>query len=295
MNKNQKFFFAAILIIAAISSLSALSQIVWPTFNFSSLVIFHPKGPIALQERNLITTAVLLMLIAVVPVYFLLFFFATKYKEDKKEAAYSPRMQSSRSATIFLWAIPIIIISIISIINWQSTHKLDPYKPIASTNKPITIQVVALQWKWLFIYPEQNIATVNFIEFPENTPINFQLTADAPMSSFWIPELGGQMYAMPGMSTQLHLLADKTGEYKGSAAEINGSGFAGMIFTAKSTSKEEFETWASTVKQSSPNLNTSEYNKLTQISTNNPPAYFFLIEPGLYDSVINKYMLPPKK
>jgi cytochrome o ubiquinol oxidase subunit 2 len=149
---------------------------------------------------------------------------------------------------------------------------------------------VALQWKWLFIYPEQNIATVNFVEFPNSTPVNFQLTADAPMNSFWIPELGGQMYAMPGMSTQLHLMADRPGEFNGSAAEISGKGFSGMKFIAKATSQKDFDTWVKSVKQSSNMIDLSKYNKLAEPSENNPVITYASVEKDLYNSIIMKFM-----
>jgi cytochrome o ubiquinol oxidase subunit 2 len=190
------------------------------------------------------------------------------------------------------WILPSIIILILSVITWQKTHALDPYKPIVSENPPITIQVVALNWKWLFIYPEQNIATINFIQVPVNTPINFILTADGPMNSFWIPQLGGQMYAMSGMSTTLHLIANEEGDFAGSAAEINGEGFSGMRFITRASSQEAFDQWVMNAKASSRFLSLEEYEILAKPSQNNVPVIYAASDPGLYDTIIMKYMSP---
>jgi cytochrome o ubiquinol oxidase subunit 2 len=180
-----------------------------------------------------------------------------------------------------------------SIITWEATHRIDPHKPIASDVKPLTIQVVALQWKWLFIYPEQGIATVNYIAFPEDTPLTFTLTADGPMSSFWIPQLGGQLYAMTGMAQSLHLIADNQGEFRGSNAEISGSGFATMKFTAKATSQREFERWIDQVKHSPHKLTFEEYNKLAQPSEDTPPLFYNSTEKDLFTTIMMRFMLPP--
>jgi len=184
------------------------------------------------------------------------------------------------------------IILILAVLTWNSSHDLDPFKPIVSDKPPITIQVVALQWKWLFIYPQQNIASVNIIQFPNQTPINFEVTADAPMNSFWIPQLGGQIYAMPGMSTQLHLMADTEGTYRGSSANISGKGFAGMNFSAKSTSQADFDQWVALVHQTRNNLSLAKYNNLAKPSQNNPLSYYSSSQSGLYDRVVMKYMMP---
>ncbi len=190
-------FFAIIAIGAILALTGAAKGFIVPTF-----AVLTPKGTIAHQERHLMVVAT-----AVIPVLALTFFFVWKYREGKQEATYSPEMESSPKIGFLLWLTPIIIIGVIGVINWKSTHTLDPYKPIPSDKKPITIEVIALQWKWLFIYPDEHIATVNFLEFPEGTPVSFKLTADAPMSSFWIPQLGSQMFAMQGMQNQLHLIS----------------------------------------------------------------------------------------
>jgi len=190
---------------------------------------------------------------------------------------------------------PLIIILILSVITWKSSHQLNPFKPLTSDKKPVTIQVVALQWKWLFIYPEQGIATVNFIQFPEKRPVNFEITADAPMNSFWIPQLGGQIYAMPAMRTKLHLIADEVGTYRGLSTNISGKGFAGMTFNAKASSEAEFEQWVSEVKRSGKSLEFANYKQLVEPSEYVPVSYYSLPDRNLFDQIMQQYEPPTKK
>lgn len=253
-------------------------------------VLFDPKGAIALQERDLLVTAVLVMAIIVVPVFVLLVTFARKYRAGNPKANYSPDAGKNSRLHILWWVILVTVVSGLGVINWKSTHALDPAKPIVSNAAPLTIQVVALPWKWLFIYPEQNIAVVNFLEVPEGVPLNFQLTADAPMSSFWIPQLGGQMYAMTGMSTQLHLIANQLGDFRGGAAEINGRGFSGMKFTARAVDQLDFDQWVERVKEPSTTLDFVNYQQLAMPSENNPLVGYSSVEGGLYNKIIMKFM-----
>jgi cytochrome o ubiquinol oxidase subunit 2 len=177
-------------------------------------------------------------------------------------------------------------------ITWKSTHDLNPFNPIVSDKKAVKIQVVALQWKWLFIYPEQGIATVNFIQFPVDTPVNFEITADAPMNSFWIPQLGGMIYAMPAMRSKLHLIASEMGDFRGVSANLSGTGFAGMTFVAKSSSLADFEGWVQTVRQSKSQLTAESYKQLVMPSQNNPVATYILQDNNLFEEVLMKYMPP---
>jgi cytochrome o ubiquinol oxidase subunit II len=255
-----------------------------------SIAVLNPQGLIASKERGLIITLTLLMLIVVIPVFGLTFAIAWRYREGNTAAKYTPEWDRDVRVEAIWWAVPLVLIAVISMISWSSSHELDPFKSLTSRNPPITIQVVALQWKWLFIYPAQNIATVNFVQFPANTPVNFQITADAPMNSFWIPQLGGQIYAMPGMSTQLHLMADGVGSYRGVSANLSGQGFAGMKFTAKSSSAADFASWVRLVRQSHNKLTSAEYDKLVQPSQDNPTASFSSKPANLYDTIITKYM-----
>jgi cytochrome o ubiquinol oxidase subunit 2 len=175
---------------------------------------------------------------------------------------------------------------------WHSSHEYDPYQPILSNNAPITIDVVALDWKWLFIYPQQGIATVNMIEVPVNTPVHFQLTADAPMNSFWVPNLGGQIMVMPGMQTQLNLMATNAGTYSGLSGNMSGKGFAGMKFSVKVVSQDDFSSWVQSVQQHSNSLTQSAYRELALPSENNPVATYAPIDLNLYNSIIMNYMTP---
>ncbi len=252
------------------------------------VAVLAPKGHIAAREKSLLIFASLLSLIVVIPVFVMTFLIVYKYRDHKK-AKYSPELDNNRLVETIWWGVPIILITILSVVTWRSSHELDPFRPIQAQTKPMTIQVVALDWKWLFIYPEQKIATVNYVQFPEDTPIDFEITADAPMNSFWIPQLGGQMYAMSGMSTHLNLMADETGEYRGSSANISGKGFAGMNFMAKSTSEAEFNKWIKSADKS-PSLNMDSYDALAKPSENNPVAYYRLAQNDLYNQVVAKYM-----
>jgi cytochrome o ubiquinol oxidase subunit II len=188
--------------------------------------------------------------------------------------------------------VPLILISILAVITWKSSHDLDPFKPLNSSTPPMTIQVVSLQWKWLFIYPKQNIATVNLVQFPVNTPISFEITSDAPMNSFWIPQLGGQIYAMSGMSTHLQLMASQPGEYRGESANISGAGFAGMHFSAKASSAADFDQWVQLVRLTKGSLSDAAYNKLAAPTQNDPVSYYSSVSNGLYNTVVDKYMAP---
>jgi cytochrome o ubiquinol oxidase subunit II len=254
--------------------------------------VFDPQGPVALQERNIIVFAVVLMLFVAIPLIITLYTFAWKYRAGNKNAKHEPERVGHVRGQLIFWAILAFFIVIISTLNWFSTHALDPAKPLASNAKPITIQVVALEWKWLFIYPEQQIATVNYIQFPAGTPVHFELTADGPMSSFWIPELGSQIYAMAAMQTQINLMASTTGEFVGKNTEINGAGFAGMTFMAKASSQADFDAWVASVKASSKYLSVDEYNVLAAPSQDSPATFYSGVDQALYGEILNKYMIP---
>jgi cytochrome o ubiquinol oxidase subunit 2 len=251
--------------------------------------ILDAKGTIAQQQRGLLLFAGILSLFVVIPVYILLFFIVWKYR-DHKQATYTPDWDNNRKLESLWWGLPTVIILILSIVTWQTSHSLDPFKPLASSKRPLTIQVVALQWKWLFIYPEQNVATVNYVQFPVDTPVHFQITADAPMNSFWIPQLGGQIYAMTGMSTSLNLQANEEGRYRGSSANISGEGFAGMRFMAQATSQNEFDLWSKTTYATQQPLNLDIYKQLASPSSDQPVSSYHLEDPQLYNEVIDNYM-----
>ena len=285
MNKEKVVF--RLLLVLDVLLLVAL--IVYGRHLNFNVQVLNPKGTIASQERRLIFEAAALMLIVVIPVYIMTFFIAYKYREGNKKAKYSPELDGNRKIEITWWAIPGLIIAILAVITFKSSHELDPFKKISSSTKPLTVQVVALDWKWLFIYPQQNVASVNFVQFPVGTPVNFEITADAPMNSFWIPQLGGQIYAMSGMATQLNLEADHTGDYRGNSANISGRGFSSMNFTARASSQADFDSWVSTARQSEDSLNVTTYTKLAKPSTLNMPVLYCSAEPGLFNSVLTKF------
>lgn len=257
--------------------------------------VLFPTGNIAVEQRNLLLIIQAIMLLVIIPVYIFTFIFSWKYSASNPKGKYDPDLVDSHLAEIFWWGIPLVLTIIIAILTWIKTYELDPYKPIVSDKKPITIEVVALQWKWLFIYPEEKIATVNFIQFPKDTPLHFKITADAPMNSFWIPSLGGQIYAMPAMQTELFLIANEYGDSRGSSANISGVGFAGMNFIARSSSEEDYSKWIASAKQADKSLDLATYKELAAPSENHSAEIFQLKEEGLFDQIMMKYMLPPKK
>src|SRR5690606_14365239 len=170
----------------------------WEVITFVDYIaVLAPKGRIALQERNLLLIVQAIMLIVVIPVYLFTFIFSWRYSAQREKGKYDPDLIDNKVAEWFWWGIPTVITAAICILTYYKTDQLDPYKPIPSDKKEMTVQVVALQWKWLFIYPEEGIASVNFLQIPVGRPVRFEITADAPMNSFWIPHLGGQIYAMP--------------------------------------------------------------------------------------------------
>lgn len=252
-----------------------------------AFAVLDPKGAIALSERTLMLYAVEFMLIVALPVLFLTFFFAWRYRASNTKAAYVPNWAHSKMEELIWWAIPLEIVLILGALTWSSTHELDPRVPLG-TEEPLVVQVVALEWKWLFIYPSQGVAAVNEVAMPVGQPVRFDVTADAPMNSFWIPQLGGQIYAMTGMTNSLNLIADYPGTYAGSSANYSGEGFAKMRFVAHALQREQFDAWV-TKRRSAPGvLNESEYDKLLTPSTSGA-LYYARIEDGLYQSILQKF------
>ncbi|MGN8276222.1 ubiquinol oxidase subunit II [Pseudomonas sp. SMV71] len=254
-----------------------------------NMTLLDPKGQVGLDERNLIITATLLMLLVVVPVIVMTFLFAWKYRASNTQATYTPKWSHSTKIEVAVWTIPVLIIIALGYVTYKSTHALDPYRPLESDVKPITIEVVSMDWKWLFIYPEQGIATVNKIVFPAHTPINFKVTSDTVMNSFFIPGLGGQIYAMAGMQTKLHLIANQNTELEGISANYSGAGFSGMKFKATATTQEEFDAWVNEVKKAPKQLEKAEYEALSKPSQNNPVELYSSVTPNLFQTIIDKY------
>lgn len=258
-----------------------------------NFAVLNAKGAIAAEQKELMIVATVLMLLIIVPVFALTFHIAWKYRaSNTKKVAYTPDWASNYKLEALWWGFPTLIIAILSVMIWQSSHSLDPFKPLASNVKPLTIQVVALQWKWLFILPEQGIASVNYLQVPEDTPLNFEITADAPMNSFWVPQLGGQVYAMSGMTTKLHLIADEPGAYRGSSANLSGEGFSDMDFTVRAGSPAEFDRWVAQVKADGENLNLGSYANLALPAVAKDTPSFGSTAEDLHSTIVNKYAAP---
>ncbi len=282
-------------ILPCIAAVLILGLVGFTVLHSSHIALLNPQGAIALQERNIMYLTVLLSAIVVVPVFVLLFYFAWRYRAGSvhTELRHAPNWDhDSWQAEFVWWLAPMIIIAILAVVAWKSSHDLDPYQALASQVPPITIEVVALNWKWLFIYPEQGIATVNMLEIPVNTPVHFELTSDAPINSFWIPSLGGQIMAMAGMQTQLNLVANSTGTSDGSSANISGRGFSGMTFPVNAVSSDDFAAWVQSVQGSAHPLTVDTYNELAKPSQYVPPLYYSSVDQGLYTQSIMKYMTP---
>jgi cytochrome o ubiquinol oxidase subunit II len=295
MKKGIKFVPFLLLFTGAILFLFLIMQPLAILQFRNHISVLFPKGIIALEERNLLFIIQAIMLLVILPVYLLTFIFSWKYSAQNPKAKYDPDIVDNTLAEFIWWGIPFVLTVIVAVLTWVKTYELDPYKPIESDKKPITIQVVALQWKWLFIYPEEKIASVNFIQFPQQVPVHFEITADAPMNSFWIPHLGGQIYAMPKMKTELNLIADESGDFRGSSANLSGEGFAGMHFIARASSEEEYHAWLEEAKKSSNALSLEEYGKLAAPSQNNRPETYQLKDDDLFNQIIMKYMHPQEK
>lgn len=283
MKKINIFFGGVVAVILT-------AMVAWFFAHRNSFAVLNPEGNIGVQQRDLFFFACLLSLVVLVPVYTLLFFTAWRYRSSNKKATYKPKWTHSRLLETVWWGIPGILIVILAIITFKTSHDLDPYKPLSSNKKPITIQAIALEWKWLFIYEDYNIATVNYLEIPEKTPINFKITADAPMNSFWIPKLGGQVYAMKGMETKLHLIADKTGTYTGNSANLSGEGFAGMKFRVRSSTEKQFHDWVARAQKTSNTLTYDTYDGLAKPSTNHEETIYATVDSKLYSTILHKYM-----
>lgn len=263
----------------------------------------NPAGDVALQQRNLLIESTVLMLVIIVPVMFLVIFFAWRYRQSNKAAPYEPDWDHSTHLELAIWSAPLLIIVCLGALTWVGTHLLDPYRQIgrisggqavAADAKPVNVDVVALDWKWLFIYPDYGIATVNEMAAPVDTPINFKITASSVMNSFYVPALAGQIYAMPGMQTALHAVINKAGDYKGFSANYSGAGFSGMHFVFKGLSHSDFNAWVAKAKAGGGNLDRATYLALEKPSENVPVATYAAVGPDLFNAILNMCVEPGK-
>ncbi|QRM57656.1 ubiquinol oxidase subunit II [Sinorhizobium sp. BG8] len=261
-----------------------------------NMVVMSPSGDIAVQQRDLIIVSTVLMLLIIVPVVCLTFFFAWRYRGSNTRAKYDPEWHHSTGLEVIIWSAPLAIIIALGAVTWISTHKLDPYRPldridaeraIPAETKPLTVEVVALDWKWLFFYPDYGIATVNEMAAPVDVPINFKITASSVMNSFYVPALAGMIYAMPGMQTQLHAVINKEGVFEGLSANYSGDGFSHMRFKFHGVQQQGFDEWVARVKSQGTALNRDAYLKLEKPSTREPVRYFATVEDGLFNAILN--------
>jgi cytochrome o ubiquinol oxidase subunit 2 len=251
--------------------------------------ILDPKGPIALIERDLLFTAFGLMLIVVIPVFVMTFFFVLFYRPTSSHDVYDPDWGYSVWMDGLVWLVPAVIVIAIGTLVWEYTHKLDPYRPIESKEPTTEVQVVAQDWKWLFLYPEQGIAAVNELAFPSGRPLSLRITSDTVMNSLLIPALGGQIYAMAGMESRLHLLADEPGRFSGRNMQYSGDGFANQYFEAIAMSEDDFDAWVAEAGQSPDTLDAATYEELARPSQLHPVTYYASFEPDLFARIISKY------
>jgi len=251
--------------------------------------LLDPKGPVGDSERVVIIVAFLLMLLVVVPVQILAFRFARKYRASNPDARYEPKWGHSLRLELVVWLVPVAIVTALGYLAWTRTLELDPDKPIDSAARPVRVDAVSLDWKWLFIYPDQDIAVVNELVFPAGVPLNLRITSGTVMTSFFIPQLGSQIYGMGGMVTRLHLLADEPGTYAGKNQQYSGAGYSDMTFDAIAKSPAEFADWVQKVKQSPDRLDAARYQRLAQPTKGYPVTYFGSVTSGLFDDVVDQY------
>ncbi|GAB3776169.1 ubiquinol oxidase subunit II [Ramlibacter monticola] len=262
----------------------------------SKLTVMKPHGDIAVQQAGLIVTSTLLMLLIIVPVIALTLFFAWRYRQSNQNATYAPDWDHSTRLELVIWGAPLLIIIALGAITWISTHKLDPFRPLDRIDaqrpvpaglKPLVVNVVAMDWKWLFIYPEQGIATINELAAPVDRPIEFRITATTVMNAFYVPELAGMVYAMPGMQTKLNAVINHPGTFQGISANYSGAGFSSMRFAFLGLSEANFEDWVES-NRSGEALTRAAYLKLERPSEREPVRRFGKVDEGLYEAVLNR-------
>jgi cytochrome o ubiquinol oxidase subunit 2 len=252
--------------------------------------VLDPKGPIATAERQILFNSLGIMLAIVIPTILATLGVAYWFRSSNKRARYLPDFTYSGRIEMLVWSIPIMTVLLVGGVAWVGSHDLDPPKPITSAAKPVKIQVVSLDWKWLFIYPEQGIATVNQLTIPVGTPVSFELTSSGVMNSFWVPQLGGQIYTMAGMTTRLHLQADHLGTYRGASANYSGEGFADMRFDVDAVPAEKFAQWVDAARSAGRVLDRQTYGDLAKPSEAVVPFTYRAVAPDLFNHVLSAGM-----
>jgi cytochrome o ubiquinol oxidase subunit 2 len=254
--------------------------------------ILQPQGQIAANNTLILLDAVGIMAAIVVPTIVGLLAFAWWFRASNRRARYQPDFVYSGRIEIIVWAIPILVILFLGGVIWIGAHELDPFEPISAQGKPTEVRVVSLDWKWLFIYPDQGVASVNELVVPAGAPVHFSLTSATVMNMFFVPQLGSMIATMPGMVTQLYLAADKPGEFYGESAQFSGDGFSGMHFTLRAVPPDGFAQWVAAAKQSGPQLDRAAYGSLSQQSQDVAPFTYRTVDPALFDAIV-KQQVPP--
>jgi cytochrome o ubiquinol oxidase subunit 2 len=252
----------------------------------------EPQGPIGAAEKTIILNSLAIMLAIVIPTIVATLIFAWWFRESNTRARYRPNFAYSGRIELVVWSIPILVILFLGGITWIGSHQLDPAQAPQSQTKPLPVQVVSLDWKWLFIYPEQGIASINEVVVPAGTPIHFSLTSASVMNAFFVPQLGSMIYTMNGMTTQLYLQADRSGDFYGRSAQFSGDGFPGMEFTLRAVAPEAFNDWTRGAKDKGQRLDEAEYTQLLKQSMNVKPMTYGSIEPHLFHAIATQ-ALPP--
>jgi cytochrome o ubiquinol oxidase subunit II len=250
--------------------------------------ILDPQGPIASAERLLLINATAIMLVVVIPVIFATLAFAWWYRAANARAGRSTDESYEERVEFVVWSIPALTVILLGGVIWIGSHQLDPRAPIPAKSDPLRVDVVSLDWKWLFIYPDQGIATVNQLVIPAETPVEFRLTSATVMNSFFVPQLGSQIYTMGGMTTHLNLLAYAPGEYPGFSANFSGDGFSDMQFVVKSVTAGDFNAWLGQARSAGSALDDNGYAELAKPSKAVPPMIYRLVDPKLFDRILDK-------
>jgi cytochrome o ubiquinol oxidase subunit II len=248
--------------------------------------VLDPQGPVALAERQILLNALGIMLAIVIPVILAILGVGFWFRASNERARYRPNFAYSGRLEMLVWSIPAMTVFLVGGVAWVGSHDLSPRKPIASTVKPLRVQVASLDWKWLFIYPDQGIASVNQLTIPVGTPVNLELTSSGVMNSFFVPQLGSQIYTMAGMITRLHLQADHPGTYRGFSAQFSGDGFSDMHFDADAVPNEKFAQWVEAARSAGPQLDAKTYADLAKPSAAVPPFTYRAVAPGLFDRLL---------
>jgi cytochrome o ubiquinol oxidase subunit II len=254
--------------------------------------VLDPQGAIGAAEKMLLIDSLVIMLAIVLPTIAATFLFAWWYRASNTRAKFLPDFTYSGQLELILWAIPILVIVLLGGVIWIGSHELDPAKPLASKTPPLDVQVVSLDWKWLFIYPDQRIASVNQLVLPTGVPIHFYLTSSSVMNAFFVPQLGSMIYAMNGMTTQLNLQADAPGTFLGLSSHFSGDGFPGMHFDVHAVPAEQFTAWIKTTRNSGPTLDPASYATLARQSMNVVPFTYRSTAPELFQQIATQ-VLPP--